>query len=224
MILVLICNLNLFGQNIDIKGNAIKILDNGKRTKYFHNNGEQIALYRVLNNKLITKGTIYSKGGFDLKSRISNKYIGEEFQLRTTNDWFILFPLNGKFFLPKKSLKIKIVLINRNSQIYQELFKIIDYYSIQTFATKSYQKAELQLQYLRDFCKRNGKNSFYCKKYVRKVPVVQPNKDTFYRINYKKYKSIIDANRDLAKIKKIKYLEKSFIVQYPIIDTNFIKY
>jgi len=174
------------------------------------------------NNKLITKGTIYSKGGFKFYNRVSSKYVGTELQLRTTKDWFILSPFNGKFFLPKYSSKIDIVMIHKKSKIYQELFKVVDYYSIQTFVTGSYQKAELQLKNLRSFCERNsGKNSYYCKKYVVKVPISEPNKDTLFKIYYNRYKSYKEAEKDLKLIKKLRHLEKAFIVQHSIIDTEF---
>ena len=103
MTLLYIFNLNIYAKdNIDISGKAVKLLDVGKRMKYFKKNGVPISLHiPSLNNKLISNGVIYSKGGFQFRNRVPSQYIGRKIQLKIhRNDWFILSPFDGKFFLP----------------------------------------------------------------------------------------------------------------------------
>jgi len=221
--IIFIFNLNTLAKDIQIQGKVVKLLDIGKRTPYFNKYGEPIFIIMpTKNNKTVGKGTIYSKGGFKFKKRIPKKYIGKEFQFKINENWFILSPFNGKFFLPRYSTPINLIIIPKNSQLYMELFKIVDFYSIQTFATHSRIKADLQLKNLQNFCIRNAKkNSFYCKKYVKKIPIINPNRDPLYKIYYNRYNSYSNAKKDLKLIRKLKGLEKSFIVSHTVIDTDF---
>lgn len=220
---MLIVNLNVVAKDIQILGEAVKLFDGGKRVRYFNTHGEIISIHMPKkNNKLITKGTIYGKGGFKFKKNIPRKYIGEEFQIKTNKNWFILSPFNGKFFLPKYSTRMNIVMIPKSSQIFQELFKVRNYYSIQTLVTRSSVNAESQLNNLQNFCIRNStKSSYYCKKYVKKSSIIEPGRDPLYKIYYEQYKFYKDAKKDLKKIRKLRDLDKSFIVQYTTINTDF---
>ena len=222
IILLLILNVNIFANGINIEGKIVKLLYTGKRISYFHKNGEPIYIVNKDNN-LITSGTIQSKGGFDFKSRINKKYIGEEFQFKTNNnDWFILFPFKGKFFLPKYSTKINIVMIPKNSQIYLELFKVVNHYTIQVFVTSSSRKADEIRKKLQSFCIRDTKKGrYYCNKYIKKIPIIEPNRDPLYKIYYNTYDSYSKADTDLLKIRQLKDFHGALIFQHTVIDTGF---
>lgn len=206
----------ILATGIELEGNIKKVFNDGQRVNFIY----QKICVKDKNNCTST----YKLGNFKFDKINKSAKVGDTIKLEITDkSWFMLSPFNGILRIPNKKEKIQILMIPKDSTIYQTLFTKLDYFRIQLSSLYNEAHAINMVKELRRSCLNHtlpAREKTSCWKlrgktekdeYIKQKKCVE-KKRQYYCIDNIYYQSILRKNMPnngyIYKVNYGKYYEK----------------